>query len=234
MKNIAKYLILIFLLILVFFLTFMKSPEELSSNLYKIAFETKQFSVLMHALFLLMFCIGLIFKKIRKVMFISILLVLSASALFISFKTRLIPNIFVFGTIFVLTMISVIKKEIDFDIKEVGGLGKIIGFLSILTGFYYLHWVENPIFINALIFSPLGILNCPTLVAICGILVFVKRPGSRILELFAGIITLYFGFFGIMRLGANIDIILIISSIYILSRRISILDNDKFYKNMKL
>ncbi len=230
MKNKYKYLILLFLSLIVFFLTFVKTPQELIVSLSSVASETKQIALIMHCVFLIVFVVGLFVKKTRNILFSLLILILSGSATLLAFKYRIIPNIIVFGAIFTLSLVPLIKKEMSFDISNVGALGKIIAFLSLAIGFYYLHWIEEPVWINAFFYSPLGIINCPTLITICGLLIFSTRPGLAMLEVFTACITLYFGFFGIMRLGAKIDFMLIISGLYVIFRQVSRLENKSFYR----
>jgi hypothetical protein len=118
---------------------------------------------------------------------------------------------------------------ITHGIQNRASINKVIGFIAIVFSFYYLHWVEKPIFLNALIYSPLGIVNCPTMLAFCGLLCFLKKPGSFYLEYFAASVTLYFGFFGIMRLGAYIDIVLVAVAMFLIIRKTSLLPINRFY-----
>jgi hypothetical protein len=87
---------------------------------------------------------------------------------------------------------------------------------------------------NALLYSPLGIINCPTLVTFSGLLIFANKQETRLLEIFVGLITLYFGFFGIMRLDVFVDIILVLSGAYLLIRQASYLDSQIFYQKPKI
>jgi hypothetical protein len=173
-------------------------------------------------------------KKLKTIFFSSLLIILSGTALVISFIYLVIPNIFVFGTFFILTISAILKKDLHFNVSHIGTLGKVIGYLSIITGFYYLHWVESPIWMNALLYSPLGIINCPTLVTFSGLLIFANKQETRLLEIFVGLITLYFGFFGIMRLDVFVDIILVLSGAYLLIRQASYLDSQIFYQKPKI
>jgi hypothetical protein len=186
-------------------------------------------SILIHALYLLFLVFGLVFKKLRTVLFSALLLILSATASVISIIYLIIPNILIFVTFFVLTLIPLVKKELIFDLVELKSINKVIGFIAIVFSFYYLHWVEKPILLNALIYSPLGIVNCPTMLAFCGLLCFLKKPGSFYLEYFAASVTLYFGFFGIMRLGAYIDIVLVAVAMFLIIRKTSLLPINRFY-----
>jgi hypothetical protein len=45
-----------------------------------------------------------------------------------------------------------------------------------------------------------------------------QKPRSTTLEATVALITLYFGFFGILRLGAHVDVALILCALYFLVR----------------
>lgn len=230
MKKNHKFLVIILLLSIITIFTFLKTPTELQMKMHSVAVEEKSLALIMHGIFLILFILGLLIKKFKTIFFSSLLIILSGTALVISFIYLVIPNIFVFGTFFILTISAILKKDLHFNVSHIGTLGKIIGYLSIITGFYYLHWVESPILINALLYSPLGIVNCPTLVTFSGLLIFADKKGPRLLEIFVGIITLYFGFFGIMRLNVFVDITLVLSGAYLLVTQASYLDSQIFYK----
>lgn len=71
--------------------------------------------------------------------------------------------------------------------------------------------------LNALVYSPLGVLNCPTILAVSGLMCLSsKRPA--ILEFTTGLTAVYFGFFGIMRLGAYVDVTLVVCGLYQFTR----------------
>jgi hypothetical protein len=81
-----------------------------------------------------------------------------------------------------------------------------------------LHWVEAPVWLNGLIFSTLGAVNCPTMLTVCGFLCLSEEPRSALLEATVALATLYFGFFGLFRLGAYIDVVLIICALFLIVR----------------
>jgi hypothetical protein len=56
------------------------------------------------------------------------------------------------------------------------------------------------------------------MLAVCGLLCMSKESVSAHREAFVGAITIYFGFFGIMRLGAYIDVVLVMVAAYLLAR----------------
>ncbi len=63
--------------------------------------------------------------------------------------------------------------------------------------------------------------NCPTLVAISGFIILTKKPRFDVLEITLGALTIYFGFFGIFRLQAYVDILLVLCGGYLLLRNTS-------------
>ena len=221
MKNYLKFILLSILMGTIFIFTFLKSPEEISSMLNQVTKDTSFLAVVIHGIYLVLIILGLAIKKLRNILFSALLLILSGTAAVISIRYEILPNIIIFITFFILTIIAIIKKELNFDFKKLPLINKVIGIIAIFFGFYYLHWVPEPLFLNALIYSPLGIVNCPTMVAICGLLCFLKKPGSFPLEFFVAGVTLYFGFFGIMRLGAYIDIVLIVAAMFLILRMAS-------------
>jgi len=56
------------------------------------------------------------------------------------------------------------------------------------------------------------------MVTICGFLCLSQKPRSAILEAPVALTTLYFGFFGIFRLGAYVDVPLIICALFLIVR----------------
>ncbi|MCK5097837.1 MAG: hypothetical protein KAR45_07015 [Desulfobacteraceae bacterium] len=230
MKNNYKWVLLSIILGIVFIFTFLKSPDKISIMLHQVTEDTSSLAVIIHGVYVVLVILGLVFKKLRNLMFSVLLLILSGTASVISIKYLIAPNIIIFITFFILTVFALINKELDFDYTQLKPINKIIGFSAIFFGFYYLHWVEEPVFLNALIYSPLGIVNCPTMIAFCGFLCLLKKPGSLSLEFFVASVTIYFGFFGIMRLGAYIDIVLIITGMFLIIRMTSRLNYKQFFK----
>ena len=229
MKRIISFSILILLMCIAFLFTFVKSPDQITNMLTQITQDMHIWAITMHAVYLTLVLIGVIFNKIRNIVFPILMLILSASATVISIMYMIYPNVIIFVTFFILTLIAFVRKELKFDFVSLKPINKIIGIIALVFAFYYLHWIEKPLFINAIFYSPLGIVNCPTMLAFSGFLCFLKQPGSKYLEFFVASVTLFFGFFGVMRLGAYIDIVLIIASLFILMRKASYLNSKNFY-----
>jgi len=65
------------------------------------------------------------------------------------------------------------------------------------------NFFKKPVWLSAILYSPLGGVNCPTLVAISGFICFSKKPRFNILEITLGALTLYFGIFGILSMNSE-------------------------------
>jgi hypothetical protein len=218
MKNKIKWIVLGFLFLIVIVLTFTRTPEEIVRGLGYISSEVKYYSVFVHILFLVVIGLGLLVKQLRNTLFSLFIAFLSLSATVIAVKYMIVPNILMFGMLFVLIVHAYVTKNLNFGLRAIPLPDLLFGILGLVFGFWYLHWVDSPIWLNALLYSPLGVLNCPTLMMICGFLILSSKPRSAILEAIVALATLYFGFFGILRLGAYVDVVMLFCSLYLLLR----------------
>ncbi|MEJ2105911.1 MAG: hypothetical protein P8X48_01105 [Acidiferrobacteraceae bacterium] len=233
MKNMAKWIVLSLLCLVIFVLTFMKTPEAITSLLENISKDVRAYSAFLHVLFLVVIALGLLVKKVRNGLFSLFIALLSLSAAIISVKYLVVPNIIIFGMFFVLIVHAYFSKRLTFDFENIAPINLFFGVLGLVFGFWYLHWVQSPVWLNALIYSPLGAVNCPTMVTICGFLCMSQRPRSVLLEAPVALITLYFGFFGIFRLGAYVDVVLIICALFLLVRLGSYMNHENAFEGRK-
>lgn len=218
MKNRASWIVLGLLSLAVFVLTFVRTPEEITRMLETVSRETRGYSTFMHVLFLAVIGLGLPMKRMRNMLFSFFIAYLSLSATVIAVVYAIAPNIIVFGTFFVLILHAWFSKSLDFDFEHISPVSVLFGALGLVFGFWYLHWVESPVWLNALISSPLGVVNCPTMATICGFLCLSRKPRSAMLEATVALMTLYFGFFGIFRLGAYVDVALVLCALFLIVR----------------
>lgn len=218
MKKWMNYIIPGLLVLAVILLSLMRSPEAIAEMLLKVSSELTVFSVLTHVLFIIVIATGLLVKKYRNIVFFSFIALLSLSAALISILYMIPPNIIAFATIFVLIIYAWHNRELNFEFEEITPANKIFGVLALVFGFWYLHWVESPVWFNALLYSPLGSVNCPTLLTICGFLCLTAKPRSVMLDLVVALFTLYFAVYGILFLGAWVDIVLVICALFLLCR----------------
>lgn len=217
MKNKIAWMLVGILLAAVFLMTLMKSPAEISQMLSMVSGRLKNYALLMHTIFLAVLAIGLWAPKVRTHLFSGLMALLAGSAAVIALMNTILPNIVVFGLYLVLILLAVFRSELRWDFSRIKQADKLTGIIGIVFGFWYLHWVENPLMLNALIYSPLGILNCPTMVTISGLLCLSsQRP--LILDFTTGLVCLYFGLYGIILLAAYVDVSLVLCGAYQLTR----------------
>ena len=214
-------LISAFLVLLVIIFTFLRTPQQITEMLVEVTSNLQTYFMIIHIIMILTIITGILLPKFRNQIFSSFVLYLSLSATVISTIFVIIPNIILFGLISSLLILALRQKKLNFTFKNLKIFDIIFGIIGILFGFWYLHWVEDPVWLNAILYSPLGGVNCPTLVAISGFICFTKKPRLNVLEITLGAFTLYFGFFGIFRLQAYIDVVLILCGGYLLIRNTS-------------
>jgi len=220
MKNAVRiqWVVLALLFLVTVGLTFLKTPEAITAMLQAVSTETKSYSAFVHFLFMAVIGLGFFIGKIRDRVFSAFMIFLSLSATVFSVKYLIAPNIIIFGVFFVLTVHAYRTNKLSFALDGIAPMNLLFGIPGLVFGFWYLHWVEDPIWLNALLYSPLGVVNCPTMAALCGFLCLSREPRSAMLEGFVALITLYFGFFGIFRLGAYVDVVLIACALFLLAR----------------
>ena len=220
MKNRITWIVLGVLCLASFVLTFVKTPEAITGMLETVAKETRGYAAVVHLLFLVVLGLGLLMGRLRNLLFSLFIAIISLSATVFAIKYVIAPNVIIFGMFFVLILHAWLTKQLHFDLKHSAPIDLFFGIFGLVFGFWYLHWVESPVWLHALFFSPLGVVNCPTLLTVCGFLCLSQKPRSAPLEATVGLITLYFGFFGIFRLGAYVDVVLVLSAIFLIARLI--------------
>ncbi|MGC9779525.1 MAG: hypothetical protein HZR80_09820 [Candidatus Heimdallarchaeota archaeon] len=220
------------LLALIISFTFMRTAAEITEMLVNVTTKLKIYFIVVHGIFLAVLLIGLPIKKIRKFIFFGFILFLSLSAAIVSILFLIIPNILIFVLFSCLIIYAFVTNKLNFDFKDVSIFSWIFGITALLFGFWYLHWINDPIWLNALLYSPLGGVNCPTMIAICGVLCLQSKPRSHLLDIVIGFVTCYFGFFGIFRLAAYVDISLVFCGGFLLLK--SIIDKVRLTKESSM
>ncbi len=211
-----KWGILGLLITAIILMTFSVSPDYIRTMLTNVTVQVTVYSLVTHIALLLTVVVGLFIKNIRNQIFTMFIMFISLSGFVASIIFAILPNMIIFGLFAVLIANSYLKGELNFDFSNLNRLDILFGTLGIVFSFWYLHWVEEPIWLNALLYSPLGTVNCPTMLVVCAFLCLSGKSQSKILATAVSLITLYFGFFGIFILNAYVDIILIACSLYLL------------------
>jgi hypothetical protein len=221
--NLGWFIIGVVMIISFIMFLFARTSEQIISDINLITTDLKFYAVITHIIFFTVIILGLIFNKFRTHIFAGFIVFIAVSTTIIAIIYLLIPNILLYLLISILLLYAYAKKEFNWDTINFKGISGIIGIIGLIFGFWYLHWVEEPIWINALFFSPLGIVNCPSLLTICGFLCLNNKEHWSIkLYLVVALSTLVLGLIGIFQLGAYIDIVMIILSIYLLIRLVKL------------
>ena len=213
-----SFLGLVFVLIVI--MTFMRTPEHIINTLTLISSQLKYYFLAIHIVMILLLGTGIVWKRFRNQIFFAMLFLLSLSSTVVSSIYVVIPNIIFFGIITILVLFAFLSKKLNFDLENAKILDWIFSSIGSLFGFWYLHWIDPPIALNALLYSPLGGVNCPTLVMMTALLILTKRPKPNMLSTFVGVLTIYFGFFGMIMIGAYVDIVLILCGMYLVGKNL--------------
>jgi hypothetical protein len=92
----------------------------------------------------------------------------------------------------------------------------IPGIIMFIFGWVYPHFLEYSSSFAYLYAAPTGLIPCPTLSIVIGLMLILNGLESRALMLLLGIIGLYYGITGVIQLGVLIDLILLLGAIMIL------------------
>lgn len=182
--------------------------------------DFKILSVINHLLLILIILGGFFLKKERKILYVLFSTYICICAAICALKHGIYFNCLYFPVMAGLIMSAARTGKIRFDFNRLPLQDKIIGGIALLGSFWYLALVESPVGVNALIYSPLGVVNCPTTLALCGFLILNSEHGyrSRTLELFVIFGALFFGGLGLLTMNVYYDSILISAALYMTGR----------------
>lgn len=88
----------------------------------------------------------------------------------------------------------------------------LAGLFLVMFGWFYPHFLPTSSMIPYLYAAPTGLIPCPTLSIVIGAGLVLDGLGSRTWGLLAGVVGLFYGLFGAVRLGVTIDWILVAGS----------------------
>ncbi len=84
----------------------------------------------------------------------------------------------------------------------------IAGFVLLAFGWVYPHFLNTGSFVPYLYSAPMGVIPCPTLSAVIGMALALGALESRPWGIVLAAVGLFYGFFGTLRLGVQIDWVL--------------------------
>lgn len=218
-RGAAALYVLVGLLLLAAFAAGLAVPGEfVFQRLERAAKGVLLYSPFVHVIFLAGLVLGYFLPDNRDRLYSGLSLFLSVSATFVAGLYGLIPNLVVFGILSVLFATAFWRRQLRFEGVPAGPFSILLTATGLLFGFWYPHWVDTPSWLNGFLYSPLGSLNCPTLLALCGMAGLTNQQRPLLLELVLALATLYFGAFGLFRLNVYLDVTLVLCGILLLIR----------------
>lgn len=96
----------------------------------------------------------------------------------------------------------------------------IAGILMVIFGLIYPHFIESGSFLKYLYASPAGLIPCPTLSVIIGFLLIYNGLHSGAITITLIVMGLFYGIFGVLKLGVYLDLVLLTGTVLLLIRYI--------------
>ncbi|HXI58001.1 MAG TPA: hypothetical protein VNO55_18175 [Polyangia bacterium] len=90
-----------------------------------------------------------------------------------------------------------------------GPAATLAGILMLAFGWLYPHFLDSHSAAIYLVAAPTGVIPCPTLSLSTGFALLAGGLGSRAWSVVLGGAGLFYGFFGVFRLGVPLDIVLV-------------------------
>jgi len=182
----------------------MPSVRDILASLHAIANQHLSFAILWHALFYLALA-GLAGNWRPSNRMMGLLLVFPAVSVAVLSWTSGNPfNATLFGMVVVLTGFFTYrtdKETIQWSTQPFHG----VGLLLVIYGLVYPHFLDTGSYYTYLFAAPVGLIPCPTLAVMTGFLLMMNGLGSRPLASIVAAFGLFYGTFGILRLGIWLD-----------------------------
>lgn len=118
----------------------------------------------------------------------------------------------VFAVLALLGLREVISPKMDYSLKDTLGIQIAVAAVAGFLGFWYPHFVDGQVL--ALVASPYGLIPCPTLIVALAVFLLVYPHTDRIWHWCLSLVGLFYSLIGVLRLKVNIDIVLLLLSIY--------------------
>jgi hypothetical protein len=94
----------------------------------------------------------------------------------------------------------------------------VAGIAIIVFGLVYPHFIEANSALKYLYASPFGLIPCPTLSVLIGFALLYSGFGSQSLTLILIFFGLFYGIFGVLKLGVYLDLFLVLGTITLLAK----------------
>lgn len=193
----------------------MPTPEEILNGLAYAANQFTTLSIIWHIILLFLVVLLIIGKKFNIKTIAALLGIFLLSAGVIAVYTHNPFNAVMFAIAALLFGIYTLKFKpepvgISWDVVPV------IGLVMFLFGFIYPHFLEGSAFYKYFYASPMGLIPCPTLLAFIGITLMLNGFNSKRWMITGAVFGLFYGIFGVLRLGVYLDVGLIAGALILL------------------
>ena len=193
----------------------MPSAETILNGLSEIANEYTSLAIMWHFAFLV-FVIFLFTgwrpsKKIAGIILSFPLITVSALA-FGSGNPFNGTTFAVFAVLLIIFGIRMPDERINIKLN----FNSVLGVLVIIFGWVYPHFLNDAEFFKYFYASPMGLVPCPTLSTVIGFTLLFNHFGKKTWPVILSIAGLFYGIFGMFRLGVTLDIGLLIGALGLL------------------
>jgi hypothetical protein len=127
------------------------------------------------------------------------------------------------GTLFAILAILILAFSFKADGMQISFSSWpfiLFGIIMIAFGFVYPHFINARSLFEYLYASPAGLIPCPTLSILIGIILLFNPLGSPVITWSFIVFGLFYGLFGVFKLGVSIDLFLIFGSISLLIKQL--------------
>jgi hypothetical protein len=195
----------------------MPTKEEILNGLQTIVNQYQVLAILWHLIFyLLLATIVFIWRPSGR----TLALIISLPIISVSVLAWLTGNPFngsLFTILAILTIIFGLRASNEaINVSQITFI--VTGILMIVFGLVYPHFGENDSLLKYLYASPSGLIPCPTLSILIGLLLVFSGLGSQSLTVIFIVFGLFYGLFGVFKLAVYVDLFLVFGSLMLLVR----------------
>jgi hypothetical protein len=190
----------------------MPTSEQILNGLREIANQWQILAVLWHGYFAVL-AIGLLLGVRPSKRVAAMLLVLplfSVSALAWTAANPFNGSLLAVAGI---ALIAIAMKLPDQHVRIAQSWSVSAGVFLFLFGWVYPHFLDTSSWMLYLYAAPTGLVPCPTLSIVIGLSLMLGGLNSRAWSLGLGAVGLFYGLFGVLRLGVTLDLVLLLGAL---------------------
>jgi hypothetical protein len=123
------------------------------------------------------------------------------------------------GSIFALAALALMLSPPSLDLdgsRRAGAAWRISGLLLFVPGWTYPHFLAAGSFLPYLYAAPIGLIPCPTLLGVTGLVLVGGAPGPSMGKAVLTATGMFYGLFGALRLGFGLDWLLVAGCLVLL------------------